>query len=137
MKFFYSKTTNTFYPEEFKDIYQKNLSWPKDAVEVEYSIFKEYGETTAPTGKIRKPDSDGMPVWTDLEISLEHLYLAEESWVKSELDRAAEELNKVQDSDPKAIGTVADWRAYRRALRAWPDSEDYPETSKRPISPDN
>lgn len=41
----------------------------------------------------------------------------EQQWVKEELNIADIELSKVQDSDSRAIGTVGDWRAYRKALR--------------------
>lgn len=60
----------------------------------------------------------------------------ERGWRNFELDRADIELNKVQDSDPKSIGTVADWRTYRKALRAWPEHKDFPNKDKRPVSPD-
>lgn len=60
----------------------------------------------------------------------------ERSWRNGELQRADVELNKVQDSDPKAVGSVSDWRVYRKALRAWPEHKDFPNKEFRPISPD-
>lgn len=60
----------------------------------------------------------------------------ERYWRDSELIRSDIELYKVQDSDPKAVGTVAGWREYRKALRAWPEHKDFPNKEKRPVSPD-
>ena len=60
----------------------------------------------------------------------------ERAWRDSELIRADIELYKVQDIDPKAVGTVAGWREYRKALRAWPEHKDFPNKEKRPVSPD-
>jgi len=59
---------------------------------------------------------------------------AERQWRNIELIRADEELNKVQDADSKARGTVAQWREYRRALRNYPESEGFASGS-RPVSP--
>lgn len=61
---------------------------------------------------------------------------AEKAWRNLELSRADQELNKVQDSDPKSTGTVTDWRAYRKELRAWPENINFPDVSSRPVAPD-
>jgi hypothetical protein len=55
------------------------------------------------------------------------------SWRDAELARADIELNKVQDGD--GVGTVTAWRAYRSALRKWPETLDWPNSIK-PIAPD-
>lgn len=61
--------------------------------------------------------------------------VAERLWRNGELVRADEELNKVQDADPKAVGTVAQWREYRRALRNYPETDNF-VTCTRPVSPE-
>lgn len=60
----------------------------------------------------------------------------ERQWRDSELVRSDVELYKAQDSDPKSSGSVADWRAYRKALRAWPESPLFPNQEERPRAPD-
>lgn len=60
----------------------------------------------------------------------------ERVWRNIEINRADIELNKVQDSDPKAKGAVSQWREYRKALRAWPEHADFPNKEKRPVAPD-
>ena len=58
----------------------------------------------------------------------------ERLWRNLELSRADIELNKVQDG--MGSGTVTAWREYRCALRNWPASPDFPDSTKRPIAPD-
>ena len=59
---------------------------------------------------------------------------AERSWRNSELARADIELNKVQDGG--GTGTVGDWRDYRNELRDWPEHANFPDSTKRPVTPD-
>jgi len=76
-------------------------------------------------------------VTTHIEMLLSNTTTSSEiAWRDSELTRSDFELNKVQDSDPKAKGSVSDWRNYRKALRSWPESLDFPNKDKRPLSPD-
>ena len=125
--FFYSATTNGFY---LKD--PKNLP---DVVEVSDNVYKELfiGQGQ---GKVISPDSAGYPVLKYPQQDLEDAELMEALWVKSEIDRAREELEKVQDSDPKAIGSVSDWRVYRKALRQWSENGNFPNKEFRPKAPD-
>jgi len=58
-------------------------------------------------------------------------------WVETEQARITEELNKVQDSDPKATGTVSEWRTYRKSLRAWYEQPSFPDEQTKPIAPDS
>lgn len=60
----------------------------------------------------------------------------ERAWRDAELSRSDIELNKVQDADPKSTGTVADWRNYRKLLRALPEKVGFPNPNVRPIAPD-
>lgn len=56
------------------------------------------------------------------------------SWRNEELQRADKELLKAEDEDPSAVGTPKEWRAYRIALRNWPEAKGFPKT--KPKSPD-
>ena len=87
---------------------------PKDLTPLSDSDIEKHQSTTAET----------------------NLSYTERAWRDSELIRSDIELYKVQDSDPKAVGTVAGWREYRKALRAWPEHKDFPNKEKRPASPD-
>ncbi len=61
----------------------------------------------------------------------------ERAWRNQELIRADYELNKVQDADLKAVGTVGAWREYRKALRQYPQHKDFPSPDSRPKSPES
>lgn len=52
----------------------------------------------------------------------------ERIWRNSELSRADIELLKVQDGD--GTGLVSDWRAYRVALRNYPQQEGFPNCER-------
>ena len=54
----------------------------------------------------------------------------EQAWAHSELARSDIELAKVQDSDPRAIGTVGNWRTYRKALRDMNTLDGFPNNTR-------
>ena len=127
---FYSASTGGFYCTE---IHGDNM--PTGVVEIttEQHTALINGQMD---GKIIKADDNGFPTLTVHVPTQEDLESTERSWRDSELIRADIELYKVQDSDPKAVGTVTQWREYRKALRAWPEHKDFPNKEKRPVSPD-
>lgn len=135
MKIYFSPTTLAFYPDEFKKEYQKSGSWPSDAILVEYGAFKKYSLEVPPMG-FKLGVTNNSPCWVEDEDSVEESQEEERVWRDSELARSDIELYKVQDSDPKAKGIVPDWRNYRKALRAWPEHNDFPNKESRPIAPD-
>ena len=127
---FYSKTTGGFYATAING---ENI--PADADEItseQHSALIE-GQSN---GKVITSDENGFPILVDPVITPEQIASIERAWRDSELDRADIELNKVQDGDPRAVGSVAGWREYRKALRAWPEHKDFPNKEKRPASPD-
>lgn len=135
MKYFYSKEKDSFYPEEYKSLYLKNNTWSKDSVEVSEENFVKFSLDASPAGK-KRHFQDGVFVWIDDILTEEQATYGEKLWRDYELKRCDIELNKVQDSDPKASGSVSDWRTYRKALRAWPENPNFPNKEFRPPSPD-
>lgn len=128
MKIFYNPVDEGFYHQGV----QPNI--PTSAVEITQKQYKDFREFQS-NGKIVKHDGKNFYVEDRLP-TIEDLILIEKFWVSSELNRVGEQLNLVQDSDPSAVGTVAGWREYRKALRAWPEHKDFPNKEKRPVSPD-
>jgi hypothetical protein len=116
-------------------VYGINYTGPTDSfVKIPKEVHLEFFLSTPPAGKELSVDENNLPCWADVgekEVSLDERF-----WRNSELLRADIELNKVQDSDPKAMGTVGQWREYRKALRAWPEHKDFPSKAKRPVAPD-
>lgn len=132
---YYSPKKNGFYPLDMKEDYGD--SWPADAVAVSDEEWAAYGQTSAPAGYVRGWIDDSLAWVKDESVrSPEEIAAEERSWRNHELFRADVELNKVQDSDPKATGTVTVWRDYRKQLRAWPENKDFPNKEKRPQAPD-
>lgn len=127
-KIFYNPIDEGFYHEGVQKVI------PSSAVLISY---EQYGEFRAAQQTGKKVCFEGGEFsFEDRVASFEDLIHYESSWVITELQLAGEELDKVQDSDPKAVGTVAGWREYRKALRAWPEHKDFPNKEKRPASPD-
>lgn len=62
---------------------------------------------------------------------------AETAWRNAEMLNIADQLLRLEDSDPTALpGTAAEWREYRIKVRAWVDGADgYPESGNRPERP--
>lgn len=135
MRVYFSPSNLAFYPEEFKKDYEKSQSWPPDASLVDYKIFKEYALSVKPLGK-KLGAVDGQPVWVVDDTSENQEISFERQWRNSELKRSDIELYKVQDSDPKAVGSVSEWRDYRKLLRAWPDHSEFLNKDSRPKAPD-
>ncbi len=135
MNYLFSPTTLSFYPKDLIKSYRDSNSLPEDVFVVDDYVFSTYGLSTPPVNKTRG-FVDGNICWVDVEISKEQLSVIECAWVENELIRARDQLEKVQDADPRAVGTVSQWREYRKALRAWPEHPDFPNKDKRPTAPD-
>lgn len=132
MVIYFSETSMACYPEEFKDEYEASGSWPADGVLIDSGMFERFFLSAPPPG-CKLGVREGKPGWVtdpEYEIALEN------GWIQQEMSRTAEEILKAQDSDPTAVGTEADWRAYRVALRAWPENEHFPNKNYRPMAPD-
>lgn len=74
----------------------------------------------------------GKPYLADRIFTAGELAISERAWRNAELQRADIELNKLSD----LAGDVAPWREYRQALRAWPESINFPSVAHRPTAPD-
>lgn len=127
-KLYYSAGTGGFYDSRI------NSKIPDDAVEISQQRYSELRQGEM-NGKNIVPNEQGLPNLS-AEMSDSSKTQSERSWRNSELSRSDIELNKVQDADPKANGTVSQWRDYRKALRAWPESKDFLNKDKRPVAPD-
>lgn len=137
MTIFFSKTTNSFYPEDFKEDYVKAGTWPEDAIEVGEVVHGNFTKVEPPAGKKLGSNKAGKPAWVALT-KAESSVMAEAEeryWRDNELHRADVELLKSEDGD--GVGEPVEWRAYRKALRAYTDTEGFPFKPKnRPVAPD-
>jgi hypothetical protein len=128
LKVFYDPVTKGFYKSGW------NVNIPTSSVEIteDQRLFLIQEQEVGNKVVVKEGVVVSAPPSTP---SHEALIDSERKWRDSELINADIELNKVQDSDPKAIGTVSDWRTYRKALRAWPENKNFPKQEFRPKSP--
>lgn len=139
MTVFYSPSKDSCYPDDFRAEYIKTNSWPKDAVELTDQEYKVFFLDAAPENRVRKYTKGSGFSWALISETLtqEQQIAQERHWRDCELRRADIELNKAQDSDPKASASVAEWRSYRKALRSLPETVGFPDKSARPTAPDS
>lgn len=64
MSYGYSAKTNIFYVLEDQDAYETNNNWPDDVKPVGLDDWEKYCKQP-PAGKVRGPDSAGLPCWMD------------------------------------------------------------------------
>ncbi|OCA56807.1 Caudovirales tail fiber assembly protein [Photorhabdus namnaonensis] len=64
--YYYSATTNAFYPIEWKQDYINAGSFPNDAVKVDEAVFIEFAGSIPPEGKYRIAGKNGLPEWADI-----------------------------------------------------------------------
>jgi hypothetical protein len=134
--YYYSQITNSFYPKEFKKNYVLAGSWPTDAILVSYESFKIFSGSP-PHGMSRGSGIDGYPCWVEKANTTESENRnIETSWVSQEMLRVRDEIEKLQDSDSSANGTISDWRVYRKSLRSWAEHHNFPNKEFRPKAPD-
>ncbi|MGL5280726.1 MAG: tail fiber assembly protein [Plesiomonas shigelloides] len=118
MTYFFSSSTNAFYPSELKDSYVSANSWPLDAVEVSDEAAEKFmGEP--PTGQVRAGDSNGMPTWipSPPPSSDELVGMAEEK--KANLQRESEDAIKPLErakslgiATPQELSLLTEWEKY-------------------------
>jgi len=126
--YYISKSTSAFYIEDI------NSFIPEDAVKISFTLYKELLNGCL-SGKSVFWDEGNNPYLVSSTLTIDQLVCLEKDWVTNQLSYATEELNKVQDSDPNAKGSVADWRSYRKSLRAWHTHLDFPNKEFRPVAP--
>lgn len=130
MPMYYSLETGGFYDTDFA-----KYKLPQDAVEISKEQYRQL-KSGIFSNKFVSISQEGHFVFSDKKMTFEEETNTEILWIDLELNRARDELEKVQDSDPKATGSVSDWRAYRKSLRAWPENQNFPNKEFRPKAPD-
>lgn len=104
---------------------------PEDAVSISLELYLSLleGESKGKTITVE----NGFPKLIN-RVEKDNTQVLERVWAESELIRARDELEKVQDADPKAIGTVGQWREYRKALRQYIEAnKDVSAPKNRPV----
>ena len=123
-KIYYSPSTKGFYHEGV------HHTVPDDSRQVTEDQYKEFHQNSA---KGLVAEFDGIQFTFSLPLNNFDSSSAERIWRDAELRMADIEINKIQDGSSKS--SLKQWRAYRNALRSWPEHEKYPNSDYRPSSP--
>lgn len=140
MTFTYSKTTNSFYPQECRYLYEQAGTWPGDGIEISE---EQYGKLLdgLSQGKVLTASEEGFPVLSDpLPLTADEMEAEAESRKSSLLAAAGNTISWLQDAadlgmatdDEKAALTA--WKTYRVLLSRvdpasapdidWPEAPD-------------
>lgn len=134
---FYSKTTNAFYDENLKDIY--NGSWPDDVIEITKENY-QYLLNGQSDGKLITADKDGNPVLVDqpplTSDQLRDQAIAQKDKLLSLSSKKIAPLQDAVDLDmasDEEVEKLKEWKKYRVLLNRiesqsnFPDEIDWPQ----------
>ncbi|KJH87521.1 Caudovirales tail fiber assembly protein [Pseudomonas fluorescens] len=133
---YYSKTTGCTY---LTSLHGANM--PTDAVPIDEERFLSV-IGNPPSGKIRGHDAQGLPTLIDpLPPTADELSVQERSWRDAEIERV--EWLRERHRDQLDIGELStltpeqfgELLGHIKALRDWPQSQNFPDNQYRPIAP--
>ena len=131
MKLITLKQNGTFEHQWIESVHGDSI--PQHVIEVTDAVFMQLSQNQAKKyDPVTKIVSDY--IYTPTQTELDDIKAGEErTWRDAELKRADIEISKAEDT--VGVFDAETWRSYRIALRDWPESVDFPDTSKRPVSP--
>lgn len=136
MKRFYSQSTGSTYLEGV------HATMPSDAIEISESVFLKVIANPDPT-KVRSHNKNGLPVLIDRPLPTpEELAIPERRWRDAELSLTDSMVARHRDQvEAEAETTLTPdqykaLQAYRSGLRDWPETKGFPDSTKRPVTPD-
>ncbi|MDE9467412.1 tail fiber assembly protein [Xenorhabdus bovienii] len=122
MRYFYSVTTNAFYPAAERDNFVRAGSWPADAKQVDDSVYDQFSGSP-PVGQRRVVGDKGLPTWGDIPPPTpEQLQQRAELQKRQLMSVAKEKIDICQDAVDLGMATdaekssLAEWRKYRVLL---------------------
>lgn len=122
--YFFSATALCFYRGDDFHEYKKAGSWPDDAIEVDFAIFKEFATSLPPKNKVLSVNNSGTPAWSDIPPPKpDELSLAVRAQRDTLIDRVSREIERRQDAGED----VTAWRVHRQFLRDIPDQSGFPK----------
>ncbi|MEK9495100.1 tail fiber assembly protein [Photorhabdus sp. P32] len=121
--YYYSATTNAFYPVEWKQDYTNAGSFPSDAVKVNEAVFIEFASNIPPEGKYRIAGKNGLPEWANIpQPTKEELQQQAKSQKQQLIAEATNQIAPLQDAmdlnmanDEEKAQLVA-WKKYQISL---------------------
>ncbi|WP_046856795.1 phage tail assembly chaperone [Pseudomonas sp. CCOS 191] len=133
--FFYSAATGGLYVHDVN-----GTSMPADAMEISEDNYSALISAAA-DGKVLISDSNGFPVIAEPEIPSGTLASAEREWRDAQLALTDGLVSRHRDELDDHMETTlspsqySELQAYRRTLRNWPESVQFPLIEHRPLVP--
>ncbi len=119
--YYYSASTNAFYPVSLEQDYIDASTFPSDAMLVENAVFEEF--TRVNSGKVRATNEKGLPVWIEAPEPTQTELIAEAEYQKQALlNEATAAIAPLQDAVDLGIATdeereqLREWKEYRVLL---------------------
>ncbi len=137
MKRFYSQTTGTCYLEGIHD------QIPSDAVLIEDDRY-DLVIANPDLAKVRSHDADGLPILIDPPVNaltVEQLAANERAWRDTEVSWTEWLMTRHRDEQDMELSSTltpeqfTELLVYRQALRDWPQSDPFPDSTQRPVEP--
>jgi hypothetical protein len=123
-EYYFSPSTNAFYPSLMFDDYNAAKTLPDDLNPVSNEVFIEFSGLP-PEGKIRSPGSDGMPSWQDVPPPTHEEEVATAEQYRQQLLRQIDDvtadwrvelmLGDISDEDK---ANLTEWMAYKKEVKA-------------------
>ncbi|MFU0913051.1 tail fiber assembly protein [Kluyvera intermedia] len=133
-EYYFSPSTNAFYPSLMFDDYNAAKTLPDDLNSVSKEVFIEFSGLP-PQGKIRAPGSDGMPSWQDVPPPTHEEEVATADAQKQLLiDQANAYISSKQWPGKAAMGRLSDTE--KEQYNAWLDNLDALEEVDTSSAPD-
>lgn len=126
---YFSKSKQAYYIEILKPRYEAAGTWPEDTLPIT-SEQKAALQGLQEAGQLVDV-VNGECISIGSTLTPEVVATWEREWRNNELARVDIAINKVQDG--VGTGTESSWRAYRCALREWPESPEFPNKDQRPV----
>ncbi|HCH7784760.1 phage tail assembly chaperone [Pseudomonas aeruginosa] len=137
----FSPSVGAFYPVSLREIYEAGSGWPADGIPVSTETYNKIMEEQE-AGREICSDSDGQPMTKEPPPpSVEALAAIERNWRDRQLDDTDALVARHRDElevGPTTLSTeqYQALQAYRRQLRDWPESGEFPLAEHRPVAPD-
>ncbi|WP_347929498.1 phage tail protein [Pseudomonas helvetica] len=136
-KYLYSASTGGVYRKGFHAVI------PEDALSISDDVYRDLFAEPLPPGRVVVPGEDGLPLVVDSPgLSNEALAAAERAWRNAQLSqtdslvaRHRDELEDEGGATTLGAEQYAELQAFRRALRNWPEGDEFPLVDHRPAPP--
>ena len=136
MTIYYSSNPRGFYDDR---LHGENI--PEGAKQITSERHNELLEGQS-QGKIIREDADGYPVLIELPpLTPEEVAAIERNWRDAKLAATDGDVTRHRDEVEEGqattltAGQYRDLQAYRRRLREWPESGEFPLMDHRPVAP--